>query len=187
MKKRAIVLINKLVINQMKKISIYGAVFLVLVILGYYFFPEKKLDTSKKIDKILVVKHKRELTVFSKGEALKTYKVSLGGMPTGKKEFEGDKKTPEGIYTIDDKNPNSDYHLNLAVSYPNQADSIHAKELEKSPGGEIKIHGLPNGYGFIGKFQRFSDWTLGCIALTNSEIEELFYNVPIGIEIEIVP
>ena len=186
MKKRAIVLINKLVISQMKKISIYGALFLVLVVLGYYFFPEKKLDTLKKIDKILVVKHKRQLTVYSNGEALKTYKVSLGGMPVGKKEFEGDKKTPEGIYTIDDKNPNSDYHLNLAVSYPNESDSLHAKQFGKSPGGEIKIHGLPNGYGFIGKFQRFSDWTLGCIALTNSEIEELFYNVPMGTEIEIV-
>lgn len=170
----------------MKKVLVYGILLFVVVILGYYFLPEKKLNTSKKIDKILVVKHKRELTVFSKGEALKTYKISLGGVPVGKKEFEGDKKTPEGIYTINDRNPNSDYHLNLAVSYPNQSDSLHAKQFGKSPGGEIKIHGLPNGYGFIGKFQRFQDWTLGCIALTNSEIEELFYNVPTGTEIEIV-
>ncbi|MFA6979976.1 MAG: L,D-transpeptidase family protein [Ignavibacteriaceae bacterium] len=170
----------------MKKIFLYELLFLVLVALGYYFMPEKKLDTSKKIDKILVVKSKRLLTVFSKGEVLKSYKISLGGVPIGKKEFEGDKKTPEGIYTINDKNPNSDYHLNLAVSYPNQSDSLHAKQFGKSAGGEIKIHGLPNGYGFIGKFQRFKDWTLGCIALTNSEIEELFYNVPMGTEIEIV-
>jgi len=170
----------------MKKSLAYGLIFLLFGLLAYYFFPEKKLDTSKKIDKILVVKHKRELTVFSKGEALKTYKISLGGVPVGKKEFEGDQKTPEGIYMINDKNPNSDYHLNLAVSYPNGSDSLHAINLGKSPGGEIKIHGLPNGYGFIGKFQRFSDWTLGCIALTNPEIEELFYNVPIGTEIEIV-
>lgn len=170
----------------MVKIFLYGILLFVVVILGYYFFPEKKLDFSKKIDKILVVKHKRELTVFSKGEALKTYKISLGGVPIGKKEFEGDKKTPEGIYTINDRNPNSDYHLNLAVSYPNESDSLHALKFGKSAGGEIKIHGLPNGYGFIGKFQRFQDWTLGCIALTNSEIEELFYNVPMGTEIEIV-
>ncbi|MDP3150866.1 MAG: L,D-transpeptidase family protein [Ignavibacteria bacterium] len=171
----------------MKKIFLYGILSLFVIILGYYFFPEKKLDTSKKIDKILVVKHKRELTVFSKGEALKTYKISLGGVPVGKKEFEGDNKTPEGVYTINDRNPNSDYHLNLAVSYPNEADSLYATKLGKSPGGEIKIHGLPNGYGFIGKFQRFKDWTAGCMALTNSEIEELFYNVPMGTEIEIVP
>jgi len=170
----------------MKKVLVYGILLFVVVILGYYFFPEKKLDTTKKIDKLLVVKHKRELTVFSKGKVLKTYKISLGGVPIGKKEFEGDKKTPEGIYSINDKNPNSDYHLNLAVSYPNEADSLHALKFGKSAGGEIKIHGLPNGYGFIGKFQRFQDWTLGCIALTNSEIEELFYNVPMGTEIEIV-
>ena len=168
------------------KIFLYGLLSFVVLILGYYFFPEKKLDISKKIDKILVVKHKRELTVFSKGEALRTYKISLGGVPIGKKKFEGDQKTPEGIYTINDRNPNSDYHLNLAVSYPNEADSLHALKFGKSAGGEIKIHGLPNGYGFIGKFQRFKDWTLGCIALTNSEIEELFYDVPMGTEIEIV-
>jgi len=171
----------------MMKKFFYGILLFVLAVFGYYFFPEKKLDTSKKIDKILVVKHKRELTVFSNGEALKTYAVSLGGMPVGKKEFEGDQKTPEGIYTINDRNPNSDYHLNLAVSYPNASDSLHAAGLGKSAGGEIKIHGLPNGYGFIGKFQRFKDWTAGCIALTNSEIEELFYHVPMGTEIQIVP
>jgi len=171
----------------MKKLFLYEALFIIVIALGYYFMPEKKLDTSKKIDKILVVKSKRLLTVFSNGVALKSYKISLGGVPVGKKEFEGDNKTPEGVYTINDKNPNSDYHLNLAVSYPNESDSLYATKLGKSPGGEIKIHGLPNGYGFIGKFQRFKDWTAGCMALTNSEIEELFYNVPLGTEIQIVP
>lgn len=170
----------------MKKSLTYGIIFILLGLLTYYFFPEKKLDTTKKIDKIFVVKHKRQLTVYSNGEALKTYTISLGGAPIGKKEFEGDQKTPEGIYIINDRNPNSDYHLNLAVSYPNVADSLYALKFGKSAGGEIKIHGLPNGYGFISKFQRFKDWTAGCIALTNSEIEELFYNVPMGTEIEIV-
>ena len=171
----------------MKKILLYGLLVVVLIVLVYYSFPDKKLDTSTKIDKILVLKHKRLLTVYSNGVALKSYKISLGGVPVGKKEFEGDQKTPEGIYSINDKNPNSDYHLNLAVSYPNEADSLYALKFGKSAGGEIKIHGLPNGYGFVGKFQRFQDWTLGCIALTNSEIEELFYNVPMGTQIEIVP
>ena len=171
----------------MKKSLSYGLIFLLFGLLAYYFFPEKKLDTTKKIDKIFVVKHKRQLTVYSNGEALKTYSISLGGAPKGKKEFEGDQKTPEGIYTINDRNPNSDYHLNIAVSYPNEADSLHALKFGKSAGGEIKIHGLPNGYGFIGKFQRFKDWTAGCMALTDSEIEELFNNVPMGTEIQIVP
>jgi len=170
----------------MKKSLAYGLIFLLLGLLAYYFFPEKKLDTTKKIDKIFVVKHKRQLTVYSNGEALKTYSISLGETPKGKKEFEGDQKTPEGIYTINDRNPNSDYHLNLAVSYPNEVDSLHALQFGKSAGSEIKIHGLPNGYGFIGKFQRFKDWTAGCMALTDSEIEELFNNVPMGTEIEIV-
>jgi len=171
---------------MLKKLFI-GIFLSAALLCGYYFYPEKKLDTSQKIDKIVVVKHKRQLTLFSNGKEIKTYTISLGGVPAGKKEFEGDQKTPEGIYFIDDKNPSSDYHLNLGVSYPNHNDSLHAAALGKAPGGDIKIHGLPNGYGFIGKFQRFKDWTAGCMALTNSEIEELFYQVPLGTEIEIKP
>jgi len=162
---------------------------LILIIISgfgiYYFFPEKELDNSKTIDKILVLKSKRQLQVFSKNELLKSYKISLGRKPIGAKQFEGDDKTPEGKYTINDKNPNSGYHLNLGVSYPSKADIKFAKSKRKSPGGLIKIHGLKNGRGFIGKFHRFFDWTHGCIALTNDEIEELYHNVKIGTVIEI--
>lgn len=149
-------------------------------------WPEKKIDTSRKIDKILVIKHKRKLMVFSNGDLIKTYKISLGKRPVGKKEFEGDKKTPEGLYFINDKSSDSDFHLNLGISYPNEADKKHAEKLNKNPGGQIKIHGLKIGLGFIGKFHRFFDWTLGCISVTNKEIEELYKNVPIGTEIEII-
>ena len=90
------------------------------------------------------------------------------------------------IYYINDKNPKSGYHLNLGVSYPNKYDRIYAKKIHKKPGGLIKIHGLRNRLGFIGKFHRFFDWTLGCIALTNEEVEELYTNVPIGTKIEIL-
>ena len=152
----------------------------------YYFFPEKKLDTTKKIDKIVVIKNKRKLIVYSKGELLKTYRISLGLKTVGHKQYEGDKKTPEGIYTINDKNPNSAYHLNLGISYPNKEDFAYAKRHNKSPGGLIKIHGLKNSYGFIGKFHRWFDWTQGCIAVTNNEIEELYHNVSIGTIIEIL-
>ena len=151
----------------------------------YYFFPEEKLDTSKKIDKILVLKSKRQLQVFSKGELIKTYKISLGREPKGIKRFEGDDKTPEGKYIINDKNPNSGYHLNLGVSYPSATDIRFARKKGKSPGGLIKIHGLKNDRGFIGKFHRFFDWTHGCIAVTNKEIEELYHNIKIGTPIEI--
>ena len=125
------------------------------------------------------------MKVFSNRELLKTYKISLGKKPIGKKEFEGDKRTPEGIYYINDKNSESGYHLNLGISYPNELDKEHADKMNKKPGGLINIHGLKNGIGFIGKFHRFFDWTLGCIAVTNKEIEELYENVPIGTEIEI--
>ncbi len=166
-----------------KIISFILCLFLVI----YYFFPEETLDTSKPIDKLIVLKSKRKLTVFSNGEKLKTYTISLGRQPKGKKQFEGDRKTPEGTYFIDSKNPKSKYHLNLGISYPNKSDISYATQQEKSPGGLIKIHGIRNGFGFIGKFHRFFDWTLGCIALTNQEVEELYYNVRIGTEIEIKP
>lgn len=170
----------------MKKTIKYMIFLIIFGLIGFYFWPEKSLDTSKKIDKIKVIKHERKLIVISNGEELKTYRISLGKEPIGKKEFEGDKKTPEGIYYINDKNPNSGYHLNLGVSYPNAEDRKHAEKNNKSPGGLIKIHGLKNGFGFIGKFHRLFDWTLGCIAVTNNEIEELYENVPIGTEIEIL-
>ena len=168
----------------MRKLRII--IFGFIAILGiYYFFPEKKLDTNKKIDKILVLKSKRLLQVYSKGELIKTYKISLGREPKGIKQFEGDDKTPEGKYTINDKNPNSSYHLNLGVSYPSAKDIRFAKNKGKSPGGLIKIHGLKNGLAYIGKFHRFVDWTHGCIAVTNKEIEELYQNIKIGTSIEI--
>jgi len=97
----------------------------------------------------------------------------LGRNPVGHKEFEGDKKTPEGIYTINDKNPNSGYYKNLGVSYPNAQDIENAKKLGKPAGGDIKIHGIRNYCGIIGKFQRWADWTYGCIAPTNREMEEI--------------
>jgi murein L,D-transpeptidase YafK len=170
----------------MKKTIKYVILVIFVGIFGFYLWPEKKLDTSKKIDKILVIKHERKLIVYSNGNVLKTYKISLGKIPVGKKEYEGDKKTPEGLYFINGKSTNSDFHLNIGISYPNESDKKHAEKLSRNPGGQIKIHGLKNGLGFIGKFHRLYDWTLGCIAVTNKEIEELYNNVSIGTEIEIL-
>ncbi|MBR9918117.1 L,D-transpeptidase family protein [bacterium] len=161
-----------------------------LMIIGlslFYFWPETKLDSTKPIDKIVVLKSERELKVYSNNQILKTYKISLSKQASGKKRVEGDAKTPEGIYTINDKNRNSKFYLNLGISYPNAQDRKYAKSIGESPGGAIKIHGIRNGYGWIGKFHRFVDWTNGCIALTNSEIEELYNSVSIGTSIEIKP
>lgn len=153
----------------------------------YYFYPEDKLPADTQIDKIVVYKSKRELLAYTNGQLLKTYKISLGSQPIGNKEFEGDKKTPEGFYYINDKNPNSGYHKNLGISYPNKNDIENAKRLGKLTGGDVKIHGLRNTNAYIGKFHRWQDWTLGCIAVTDEEIDELYNAVKIGTRIEIKP
>jgi murein L,D-transpeptidase YafK len=125
--------------------------------------------------------------IYSKGECVKTYIISLGKNPTGDKKFEGDKKTPEGKYFIYNKNPNSECYKNLGISYPSKQDMEEAKRLGKKVGGSIKIHGLLNGKGWIGKFHRFQDWTAGCIAVTNEEMEELYQIIEVGTPIIIKP
>ena len=162
-------------------------VFSIAVLFIYYFYPEDKLPIDSQIDNIVVYKSKRQMFVYSSGKILKTYKISLGKQPIGAKEFEGDKKTPEGHYFIDDKNPDSGYHKNLGISYPGKDDIEHAKRLGKPAGGDIKIHGLRNKIGIIGKFHRWVDWTAGCIAVTDKEIDELYKAVKIGTSIEIKP
>ncbi len=138
-------------------------------------------------DKILIEKNERRLTLFSKGKVLKTYKIALGGNPTGPKEKQGDNKTPEGIYVIDSRNKDSRYHLSLHISYPNEKDKKRAKELGVSPGGDIMIHGTKNGFSWVGDFHTEVDWTKGCIAVTDEEIEELDKLVPNGAIVEIRP
>lgn len=159
----------------------------IIGLLVYYFFPEPALPIDSKIDSLIIYKSKRQLLAYSKGKLIKTYNIALGRKPIGAKAFEGDKKTPEGVYYINDKNPKSGWHKNIGISYPNKDDIKRAKELGKSPGGQIKIHGLQNGRGFIGKFHRWSDWTLGCIAVTDKEMDELYRSVAIGCKVEIKP
>jgi murein L,D-transpeptidase YafK len=138
-------------------------------------------------DKILVEKKERRLTLISKGRVLKTYKIALGGNPNGPKERQGDNKTPEGTYVIDARNKDSGYHLSLHVSYPNEKDKKRAKELGVSPGGDIMIHGIKNGFSFVGDSHAEVDWTKGCIAVTDEEIEEIDKLAPNGTIVEIRP
>lgn len=167
-----------------KKILL-ASLFLGILGIGiYYFYPIQKISQGIVIDKIVVSKSEHKMFAYSKGNLVVTYKVAIG-KNKGDKEFEGDQKTPEGNYTINDKNPNSGYHLNLGISYPNDEDRAKAKSLGKPVGGSIKIHGLNNGKGYIGKFQRWKDWTNGCIALTNEELDEIYNHTPIGTPIEI--
>jgi len=138
-------------------------------------------------DKVLIEKKDRRLTLLSNGKTVKAYKVALGRNPEGKKLEEGDKRTPEGTYLIDRRKERSRYHLALHISYPNSADIAQAKARGVSPGGDIMIHGLPNGIGLVGNFHVKKDWTLGCIAVTSPEIEEIWRAVPDGTVVEIVP
>jgi len=138
-------------------------------------------------DRIVVEKSARRLTLFQNGRVLKTYSVALGRAPVGPKEYEGDQRTPEGNYTIDFHKPDSDYHLALHISYPEQRDIDRAAVQGLSAGSDIMIHGLPNGRGWIGRFHRRSDWTAGCMAVANFEIEEIYRAVPDGTPIELRP
>jgi murein L,D-transpeptidase YafK len=178
---------TKTIIMTKRRITLLSIFFFFLVLTVYYFYPEDRLSSKTQIDKLVVYKSKRQMLAYSNGQLLKTYKISLGRQPIGDKEFEGDKKTPEGLYFINDKNPNSGYHKNLGISYPNKSDIENAKRLGKPTGGEVKIHGLRNMTGFISKFHRWFDWTLGCIAVTDKEIDELYNTVKIGTPIEIKP
>ena len=130
---------------------------------------------------IEVHKAARRMYLFHNTEVLREYKIHLGGNPIGHKQFEGDGKTPEGAYFISYRNPNSTYHLSLKISYPNEADRAFAKSQGKKPGGDIFIHGASNEW-FAGR-----DWTAGCIAVKDREMEEIFSMVQTGVPINIFP
>lgn len=147
---------------------------------------DQRLPAGTSIDSIVVIKHKRQLQVYQKQVLLKTYTVALGKQPVGHKHVEGDMRTPEGIYYINGKNPNSKYYKNLGISYPNKQDKLQAAKLGKPAGGDIKIHGLPNGQGAIGKLHTLKDWTHGCIAVTNDEMDELYKAINTGVVVNIL-
>lgn len=143
--------------------------------------------TAQKADSILILKKDHTLELLSKGRVIHTYSVALGRGGLAPKAKEGDARTPEGHYFIDAKNEASAYHRALHISYPSAQDRIRAAKNGASPGGAIMIHGLPNGMGWIGSAHRHYDWTLGCIAVTDSEIEEIWNLVPVGTPVEIRP
>ncbi len=136
-------------------------------------------------DYVLVDKSDRTLTLYTGGRPTWTVGgIGLGDSPEGHKQFEGDERTPEGRYTIDTRNPRSAYHLSLHISYPNEADRSFAQSWGRSPGGAIFIHGQPNALP-AGRIP--GDWTDGCIAVSDSEIELLWQAIPDGTPIEIRP
>ena len=136
---------------------------------------------------LVVEKQSRRMTLFRGSTALKTYNVSLGRDPVGPKRQEGDGRTPEGPYKIDFKNQRSRFHLALRISYPEAGDRVQASRDGVSPGSDIMIHGLPNGLGWLRRLHLRHDWTDGCIAVTNAEIEEIWAMVVVGTAVEIRP
>lgn len=143
--------------------------------------------SSRIADRVLVEKNARRLTLFRNNRPIKSYEIALGRQPVGAKQFEGDNKTPEGRYVIDFRKRNSSYHRALHISYPGPQEAAFAAKQKRSAGGNIMIHGLPNGMGSMGPLHRLRDWTAGCIAVTNNEIEELWQAIPDGTPIDIRP
>jgi murein L,D-transpeptidase YafK len=146
-----------------------------------------KLPDNLYIDSIAVHKLERELLIFSNNRLIKIYRVRLGVNPVGPKQVSGDFKTPEGLYHITYRNEYSLFHRSLGISYPNAHDVANAKRLGKSAGGDIMIHGLPNRDADVGMDRYQNDWTWGCIALRNMEIDEIFMRVEPGTPIMITP
>lgn len=146
--------------------------------------PKFQTYDGPEVTGIIVHKARRRMLLVSDGRVLRRYKINLGFAPVGDKKFEGDGKTPEGLYTIDRRNPESRFHLSLGISYPNAEDVAEARALGKNPGGEIFIHGQKNPFS---KKRSTENWTWGCIAVTNREIEEIYAMVKDGTPILINP
>jgi murein L,D-transpeptidase YafK len=143
----------------------------------------RALRASATADRVLVLKAERKLLLLNSGKVLKTYRVSLGGHPVGRKTMEGDRKTPEGRYVLDWHNAQSDFYKSIHISYPNEADIARAAKLGVPPGEDLFIHGQPNDYH--GPRKQLGDWTDGCIAVSNTEMDEIWRAVPDGTPIEI--
>ncbi|NSY37432.1 murein L,D-transpeptidase family protein [Leisingera sp. ANG59] len=146
-----------------------------------------KAYDGPQVTSIVINKGARKLYLMHNDEILREYEVDLGFAPLGPKRFEGDGKTPEGTYVINRRNPNSRYHLSVGISYPNNQDRALAQANGKRPGGEIFIHGQPNNPKERKRAARVDDWTAGCIAVTNEEIEEIYAMVQDGTPIALRP
>jgi murein L,D-transpeptidase YafK len=182
----------------MKKIFVIGLslIFLSVILYTAYhkMYPKKEIYKSAinlpegtKADSAAVYKSERKMILYSGGKEIRTYSISLGKNPVGPKQKEGDKKTPEGNYILDRRITNSKYHLAIHISYPNEQDRLNAEKLGVSPGGDIMLHGLPNKLEFLEDYYSNTDWSDGCIAVTNDEIEEIWKTVDDGTQITIYP
>ncbi len=164
-----------------------AVVLAVVAVAAWAQWPNSPLPPTAHADKVVVRKSARVLELYQGTQLLRTYRVSLGPHPAGHKQQESDGRTPEGRYLLDYRNPHSSFHLALHISYPAPADVANAKQHRLNPGGLIMVHGLHDGLGWLGRLHRFYDWTDGCVAVTDREIEEIWRAVPDKTPIVIEP
>lgn len=150
-------------------------------------WPRQPLPPGTQADRVVVRKGMRTLELYRGADLVRVYRIALGRNPKGHKQQEGDSRTPEGHYILDYRNPRSSYHKALHVSYPSAADTAAARSRGVSPGGLIMVHGVRNGMGVIGRLHRLFDWTDGCIAVSDREIDEIWRVVADGTPIVIEP
>ncbi|MEP3948002.1 L,D-transpeptidase family protein [Ascidiaceihabitans sp.] len=175
----------------MKRIAVFAVIvvslfFVAVINASQPQTPPPAVAKQHQAHEVLVIKSTRELHLLRNGGTFKRYAVSLGAAPSGHKTQEGDERTPEGKYIIDWRNADSIAHLSLHISYPNSDDKARAAANDTAPGGNIMIHGLPNGWGWLNKLHLAWDWTDGCIAVTNKQMREIWAHVPNGTPITIV-
>jgi murein L,D-transpeptidase YafK len=150
-------------------------------------WPPRQAAAGTQATRVLVEKSVRRLTVLHDDKAIGSYTIALGLNPVGPKTRQGDNRTPEGLYVIDWRTPGGRFRRALHVSYPNAPDRLVAKGAGVDPGGDIFIHGIKSGFGWLGRAHRLVDWTAGCIAVTNAEIDQIWRQVPNGTVVEIRP
>lgn len=158
-----------------------------LLLLAVLLLMPPRVSGQDKADRVLVDKSEYRMWLFKNDQVIAEYPVRFGGNPQGHKQQQGDQRTPEGHYVLDYRNPNSRYHRSIHISYPDRQDRTAASRRGVSPGGDIFIHGQPNGWGFAGLVLQQFNWTDGCIAVTNDAMDEIWNTVPNGTPIEIRP
>lgn len=169
----------------MKRALLAAVIASAICILAIFSLQSRHAPLLEKATKVVVVKSEHKLLLLNGERVIQVYKVAVGRGGLEPKQRQGDHRSPEGQYVIDRRKPNSRFHRALHVSYPNEVDRERARRSGVDPGGDIMIHGIQNGLGWIGPLHRIVDWTDGCIAVTDSEIEEIWAAVPDGTPVEI--
>lgn len=171
---------------MIKKIFFLGTLTLAVLVI-YYFFPEKKLPGGEHIDRIEVYKEENLLIAYAGSEVLKEYSISLGRKPSDAAENYEDDRLPPGEYTVWEKNKRSRFHKTINLATQQEVDDMNKKNKKIAKARPLMIHGMRRGYGFIGKFHRWINWTKGGIAVTDEEMDELFNTVEMGTVVVINP